>query len=98
MAIDGNWNLTMNSPMGPRPVNATFAANGSELSGSFKGAQGEAPVSGTIEGNDLNFGATVNGPMGEMNLKFAGTFDGDSVSGTVQFGAFGSGTFTGTRV
>ena len=33
-----------------------------------------------------------------MKLDFAGTVAGDSMEGTVQFGAFGSGGFTGARV
>ena len=97
MALDGNWNLTMQSPMGARDVSAELKANGGSIEGGFSGPQGAAPVSGTIDGNAVSFAATVAGPMGQMELKFAGTLDGDSMSGTVQFGAFGSGTFTGAR-
>jgi len=97
MALDGNWNLTMNSPMGARPVTANFKTDGGTISGEFTGAQGAAPVSGTANGNDVAFAATVSGPMGQMELKFSGTLDGDSISGNVQFGAFGSGTFTGNK-
>ena len=97
MALDGNWNLTMQSPMGAREVNAELKANGASIEGNFSGPQGSAPVSGTVDGNAVNFAATVAGPMGQMELKFAGNVDGDSMSGTVQFGAFGSGTFTGLR-
>jgi hypothetical protein len=32
-----------------------------------------------------------------MTLGFKGAVDGDNISGTVQFGAFGSGTFNGAR-
>ncbi len=97
MALEGNWNLTMQSPMGPRPVTAEFTSSGGAIGGNFTGAQGAAPVSGTIDGNAVNFAATVQGPMGQMELKFSGTLDGDSMSGTVAFGAFGSGTFTGSK-
>jgi hypothetical protein len=97
LAIDGNWNLTMQSPMGPRPVTAEFTSSGGTIGGNFTGAQGAAPVTGTIDGNNVNFAATVQGPMGQMELKFSGTLDGDSMSGTVAFGAFGSGTFTGSK-
>ena len=51
----------------------------------------------TIEGNAVAFKATVAGPMGQMELSFTGTVDGDAVSGSVAFGAFGSGTFTGAK-
>jgi hypothetical protein len=32
-----------------------------------------------------------------MKLKFQGIIDGDVMSGTVKFGIFASGTFSGTR-
>ena len=97
MALEGTWNLTMNSPMGPRPVTANFTTTGTTIGGEFAGPQGAAPVAGTLNGNDAAFAATVAGPMGQMELKFTGTVDGNSTSGNVQFGAFGSGTFTGSK-
>lgn len=97
MALDGTWNITMQSPMGARDVNAELKQNGSAIEGSFSGPQGSAPVSGTIDGANINFAATIAGPMGQMELKFGGTLDGDSMSGTVAFGAFGSGSFTGKK-
>ena len=97
MAIDGTWNITMQSPMGAREVKAELTSNGGAIGGNFTGAQGAAPVSGTIDGNAAKFAATVTTPMGQMELKFDGTVDGDSMSGNVAFGAFGSGSFTGAR-
>jgi hypothetical protein len=97
VAIDGTWNITMQSPMGAREVKAELTSNGGSIGGNFSGAQGAAPVSGTIDGNAAKFAATVTTPMGQMELKFDGTVDGDAISGNVAFGAFGSGTFTGAR-
>ena len=97
MAVDGNWNLTMQSPMGAREVKMSLIQTGGALSGEFSGAQGTAPVSGTIEGNAVAFKATVNGPMGQMELAYTGEVDGDKVSGNVAFGSFGSGTFAGAK-
>jgi hypothetical protein len=97
MAVDGNWNLTMQSPMGAREVKAELTSSGNDLSGQFSGAQGSAPVKGTVNGDDVNFAASVQSPMGQLELTFAGKVEGDSMSGSVQFGSFGSGTFSGTR-
>ena len=97
MAFEGNWNLTMNTPMGAREVKANFVPAGGTLGGEFKGDQGAAPLAGTIEGDAVAFKATVAGPMGQMELSFTGTVEGDAVSGSVAFGAFGSGTFTGAK-
>jgi len=97
MSVDGNWNLTMQTPMGNRDVKLALQSSGSELSGNFEGGQGSAPVKGTVNGNDVAFGATINGAMGQMDLQFTGTQDGDSMSGNVAFGAFGSGSWNASR-
>ncbi len=97
MAIDGKWNVTMQSPMGAREAIAEFTSVGSELSGSFSGPAGSAPLAGTVDGNAVKWSATVNSPMGQMELKFDGAVDGEALAGNVAFGAFGSGTFTGAR-
>ena len=97
MAVDGNYNLTMQTPMGNREVKLELQSAGSELSGSFAGPQGNAPLTGTVQGDDVNFSLTFTGAMGPMELKFEGKQDGDNLAGTVQFGAFGSGPFTATR-
>lgn len=97
MSVDGSWNLTMQTPMGNREVKLSLQASGSDLSGTFEGPQGSAPVTGSLNGNNVDFGATINGAMGQMDLKFTGTQDGDSMSGNVAFGAFGSGPWSATR-
>ncbi len=97
MAVDGTWNISMNTPMGTREAKLNLVAAGGDLSGEFSGAQGTAPVAGTIDGNNVAWKATVNGPMGQMELAFSGALDGDKVAGNVAFGSFGSGTFTGAK-
>lgn len=98
MAIDGMWNLKLQTPMGERPVTVRLAAAGAVLTGALVGAAGESPLTdGSLDGAKVAWSTMFTGAMGEMKLDFAGTVDGDSVSGTVQFGAFGSGTFSGAK-
>jgi hypothetical protein len=97
MAVDGTYNLTMQTPMGNREVKLDLASAGNDLSGSFAGAQGTAPLTGTVDGDAVNFALTFTGAMGPMELKFAGKQDGDTIAGTVQCGAFGSGPCAATR-
>jgi hypothetical protein len=98
MSVDGTWNITMSTPMGDRPATVRLQSDGGALSGAMVGQQGEQAFSGgTAEGNNVAWSSTVSGPMGQMELKFAGAVDGDSITGTVQFGSFGSGSFKGTR-
>lgn len=98
MAIDGTWNLKMQTPMGERPVTVRLAAAGGALSGAMVGAAGEQAIfDGTTDGTAVKWSVMFAGAMGEMKLDFSGAVNGDAISGTVQFGAFGSGTFTGAK-
>ena len=99
MAIDGTYNITIVTPMGDRPASLTLVTDGNTLSGKFSSQQGDQDWDGgTVTGSDLAWSNNFSGAMGPMQLDFAGTVDGDELSGTVQFGAMGAGTFTGTRV
>ena len=99
MAVDGTYNITIATPMGDRPATLTLLADGDTLSGKFSSQQGDQEWDGgTIDGNEVSWSNDFSGAMGPMQLDFAGTVDGDELSGTVQFGALGSGTFAGKRV
>ena len=39
----------------------------------------------------------MEGQMGKIELDFTGTVDGDAISGDVQFGSFGSGSWSAIR-
>lgn len=98
MAVDGTWNLTLKTPMGDRPVTVTLTTDGNDLSGKFQAPQGDQEFEdGTASGDEATWSTMFNGAMGEMKLDFVGKVDGDTMDGTVQFGSFGPGTFTGTR-
>ena len=97
MSLDGTWNLTMQTPMGNREVKLVLAAAGEQLTGEFQAPQGNSPVTGNANDSKVSFTTTFTGAMGPMELKFEGSQDGDAMSGTVQFGAFGSGPFSASR-
>jgi pimeloyl-ACP methyl ester carboxylesterase len=98
MAVDGTYDITLSTPMGERPAKLTLNTDGTALSGKFAGEQGEQAFDGgTAEGSAVKWSATVNGAMGEMKLDFDGNVEGDDIAGNVQFGAFGSGTFKGSK-
>ena len=97
MSVDGNWNVTMNSPMGSQSATLTLAADGGSLSGKIVGPQGTQEFDGgTIDGNAVAWKINMTQPM-PMELAFDATVDGDSIKGNVKLGAFGNATFEGTR-
>ena len=99
LAIDGTWQVTLNTPRGSRDGTLELAANGAVLGGKWKGEMGTHEIiGGTVEGRDLAWQVMMSGPRGTRVIAFRGTINGDKISGSVELGSFGSGTFTATRV
>src|SRR5215471_19634732 len=97
MAVDGKWEIVINSPLGAQKAQLDIATNGSALTGTQQAAQGSGPLeNGKIDGNNVSWSAKISSPM-PLTLDFTGTVDGDKLSGSVKAGAFGSFPFTGTR-
>jgi hypothetical protein len=97
MAIDGKWEVTINSPMGAQKATLDLKADGNALTGSQTAMAGTQPVTnGKIDGNNVSWSASITSPM-PMTLEFTGTVDGDKLSGSVKAGAFGSFPFSGGR-
>ncbi|HWF63352.1 MAG TPA: hypothetical protein VN685_01935 [Rhizomicrobium sp.] len=97
MAIDGKWEVTINSPMGAQKATLDLKADGNALTGTQTAMAGTQPVTnGKIDGNNLSWSASITSPM-PMTLEFTGTLDGDKLSGSVKAGAFGSFPFSGGR-
>ncbi len=98
MAFDGTWNITMNTPMGSRDVTLKLDTSGGGLTGEVASAQGtQALVNTTVDGDAATWDVEMSGPMGALTLSHAATVEDDAIKGTVQFGGFGSGDFSGTR-
>ena len=97
MAVDGKWEIVINSPLGAQKAQLDLKADGASLTGSQQAAQGSGPLeNGKIDGNNLSWSAKISSPM-PMTLDFTGTVEGDKLSGSVKAGSFGSFPFTGTR-
>ena len=96
MAIDGTWNLKLQTPMGERPVTVRLDATDGALGGAMAGETAILP-GGTTDGTTATWSVMFSGAAGEMKLDFEGMVDGETLSGTVQFGGFGTGTFEGER-
>ena len=98
MAVDGTYNVDIDTPMGKQSGKLVLAAEGDSLSGSFSGPQGEQSFSGgTASGDSASWSISVNSPMGQMTLDFTGAVDGDKISGQVKLGSFGTAPFSGSR-
>lgn len=90
----GVWSIEMNTPLGAMPATLTIAEDGT---GNMSGDMGQQDINGIMfDGNAINFSTAIDAQGQSITLTFAGTVDGDSLSGEFgsDFGAFG---VTGTR-
>src|SRR5438046_3840186 len=97
MAVDGNWNITMSTPMGDRNTTLSLQNSGGTLTG-MQGADGNSTeiFDGTANGNDVAWKVLITNPM-PLTLEFSGKVAGDSMSGEMGIGPTGSFSSTCTR-
>ncbi len=97
MSADGDWNVTVKSPMGSQDAVLSLSTDGGALSGKFAGPQGTQEFEGgSADGNNLAWNVKVTQPMA-LDIDFNAAVDGDNISGTMKLGAFGEATFAGNR-
>jgi hypothetical protein len=94
--VAGSWQLTMQGRNGEVTQPMTIEQKGGTITGSIKAQNGEAALTGTVDGKTITFTTKRQGPNGEITQEFKGTVDGDSIKGTVATGQR-SGEFSATR-
>ena len=94
----GRWDVEIQSSYGNLPAVFHVTEAGGAITGTVAGSMFETmPIEeGLIDGNRAEWKVSAAQPM-PMTLEFAVTFDGDSVSGTAQFGEYGEGAVSGSR-
>ena len=97
MAVDGNWNITMSTPLGERRATLDLATSGATLTGT-QGAEGESTeiFDGTVSGGDITWKVSITNPM-PLTLEFAGKVEGDIMTGEMTINPMGSFPFKGVR-
>jgi len=96
--VTGDWEMTMVTPRGERTRTVHFEQNGEKITVTMEGREGgEITGEGTIKGNEIEWTISRSTPRGDMTMSYKGTVDGDSMSGTVEIGDFGSFDWTATR-
>ncbi len=97
MAVDGKWEIVINSPMGAQKATLDLKTDGATLTGTQSAAQGTGPLeNGKVDGAKVSWSAKITSPM-PMTLEFAGNVEGDKLSGSVKAGAFGSFPFNSSK-
>jgi hypothetical protein len=97
--ISGVWEMTTTqTPQGDMTADATFVQDKETIKVSMTGPQGmEMKGEGTVKGQDVEWTVTISGGMGEFVLVYKGKVDGETMSGEVQAGDFGSFPWTAKK-
>lgn len=96
MSADGNWKMTMTTPMGDQRFEMSVTTSGETFAGTVNGPDGQNPAEGRFVDNTLTWTADITKPM-PMKLEFTAKVDGDSISGSVKLGMFGTAPLSGVR-
>jgi quinohemoprotein ethanol dehydrogenase len=93
----GNWDIVVESPVGKQPGKGVFKVEGSKISGTQSGAQGSVDVKGTVDGSHATMSGKAYVPF-PITLEFDVTVDGDTFSGMMKTGPFGTFPVTAKRL
>jgi hypothetical protein len=97
MSADGNWKITISTPMGPQEVTAQITTQGDTFTGRSESAMGSQEITGKVSGDTLSWTSDITKPM-PLKLEFEVKVEGDKLSGTCKLGAFGNAPVTGQRI
>ncbi len=96
--VTGKWEFTVDlGGQGGKPT-FTFEQKGEKLTGKYDGALGQADVTGTVKGDQIEFKFTAKGDLGELTATYKGTVSGNTIKGKAEYGQLGEGTFTAKKI
>lgn len=96
--VTGDWELTVQTPRGDRTQQVHFEQDGENLTVTMEGRRGPIEAKGSVKGNDIEWSFTRETPRGEFTMTYTGTVEGDTMSGEVQMGDFGTGEWSAKRI
>jgi hypothetical protein len=95
--VNGTWVFEVESAAGSGTPTMTFKQEGETLTGRYSGQLGEAPLTGSVKGNAVQFSFDVTVEANQLHIAYSGTVEKDSMKGTVNLGGLGEGTFTAKK-
>ena len=97
MSVAGTYECVTKTPMGDQKSDVTIVVDGDTFTGTNIGAMGSMELeNGKVDGNKLTWTMKMTVPM-PMTLEGEATVDGDTLTGSVKAGAFGTFPMNGTR-
>jgi hypothetical protein len=95
--VQGNWKITIDTPMGEKSGVLELQVSGTTLTGSLSDAVHRIAISdGKVQGNHLSWQAKISKPM-RLSFKFTAVVEENRISGTARH-MLGTASFSGTRL
>lgn len=96
--LTGNWVFDVQTDAGAGSPAFAFTQAGDKLTGKYKGAFGEADLTGTVTGKTMKFSFNADAQGTAVTIVYEGEIENnDSIKGKVDLGGAGAGTFSGKR-
>ena len=92
--VSGNWAFEVDIAGNQGKPSFTFKQDGDKLTGKYKGQFGEADLTGTVKGKDIEFSFEIDGGG---KVVYKGTIDKDSMSGKADYAGQAEGTWTAKK-
>ena len=95
--VAGEWRVNFVVPTGTRSVNMVINQQRTMLTGTVINEDGEFPLKGRVEGDQVTVVWTVPEQGKLMDITMKGKIAGDSITGTAQIGDVGEGALNARR-
>jgi len=95
--ITGTWEMTVESPQGTMNITIEYKQEGETLTGKHVSEMGEAPLKGTVKGNEIVYTLTMDMGGQQFSIVHKGKVDGDTITGTAELGEMGTMNWTAKR-
>lgn len=96
-ALAGQWDVALNFGRGSANHTLFFEATTDRLTGTHRGEFYSGDLNGSVSGPNVKFRSSHRVHGTRLSYEFTGRLDGDSMTGTVFMGEYGTAPFTATR-
>jgi len=96
--VSGKWIFQVETDAGSGSPTFVFKQAGEKLTGTYTGLFGNAELTGTVKGDDIEFSFEAGTPDQKAKMVYKGKIESpDKMKGSVDLGGIGSGTWTGAK-
>lgn len=96
--LTGNWTANVETSAGSGSPSFVLKQEGKTLTGTYSGQLGEAPLKGSISGDDFEWVINLEAGGQSVKIVYKGKVkSATEIGGSVQLGDIGEGTFTAKK-